>query len=804
MSVLATETTHLHETLALLEQRLTELGQLEPQGGSEHDSFSLYQRLRAVYDHLVAARAQIYFGRLDFAPEGKPAETHYLGRIGFEYRGQIVVVDWRAPFARLFSRRRPGRITYTSPDGPVNGDLLIKRHLQVQGATLIGLRDEYNTLAASDDGTLIDPDDYLRDLLSGRQSTALRDIVASLQEHQDDLIRAAPDQVLVVQGVAGSGKTSIALHRLAFLLYPGNQINFDAHRCILFGPNPLFLEYIANVLPGLGVRDIPQTTLETWALAQLNLSDIKLTDATLNTLFAPRASDADKATATRRSQLKGSLRFGRVLDRLIDERRARFAVPSQPLTYRGLGPLKIAVTLGPARLQTIYRSLMALPFAQHRLRFQEEILRELMGHYATTLNQRLHDLAADGEAALERSRQLVEEATRLEQYALFVAQNTTLTLEEQHTEESLQRGARGLRELAAHFQHEGERTKLRAARLREEEDADARRSDHHPELRAQVQAALAADLKDYWPEFDPLTAYRELLSDPPLIARLAENILPPAEQALLQPLAAKAKTLDVSDLPALCYLQVTTQGVTVPLYEHVVIDEAQDVAPLYLTLLRRFSRNQSFSLLGDLAQGVYAYRGVSDWEEVRAVFSDTSYNFYDVRESYRSTHEIVTLANRLLELIAPPHSTPRLAQPFERHGTSVQFTRLAQSAERLPALSQQTQAWQAADYRNVALLTKTEAAAQTLATDLQTAGFAAQLITPTARYAEGVVVLTVHLAKGLEFDAVIVVDADDKTYAASEFDGRLLYVAATRALHALCFVAVGRFNVHLELATSEQ
>src|SRR4029078_11986896 len=117
---------------------------------------------------------------------------------------------------------------------------------------------------------------------------------------------------LLIQGAAGSGKTSVALHRLAYLLYPGNKLNINPDRCIIFGPNQLFLGYISNVLPGLGIGELPQTTLDTWALKGMGVTGRKVADPTLAALLGSsgRTNAAEKQRLAQRSRLKGSLRIG--------------------------------------------------------------------------------------------------------------------------------------------------------------------------------------------------------------------------------------------------------------------------------------------------------------------------------------------------------------------------------------------------------------------------------------------------------------------------------------------------------------
>ncbi|MEP7359403.1 MAG: 3'-5' exonuclease, partial [Anaerolineales bacterium] len=232
------------------------------------------------------------------------------------------------------------------------------------------------------------------------------------------------------------------------------------------------------------------------------------------------------------------------------------------------------------------------------------------------------------------------------------------------------------------------------------------------------------------------------------------------------------------------------------------VDEAQDAAPLYYAALRRFTRNGSLTILGDLAQGVYSYRGVSSWDEVRAAFDGLPYFFGDMRESYRSTYEIISFANRVLELLTPPGQTALLATPFERHGPPVALRRLAAPAELAPALAAEIAGLQQEGYQNIAVIAKTDDQCAQLAAELQAAGAnALQLVTGgETPYDGGLVVLPVHLAKGLEFEAVLLAGADELSYPSAEFESRLLYVAVTRALHALRVFAVGAPSALLELA----
>ncbi|MCC7360164.1 MAG: AAA family ATPase [Anaerolineales bacterium] len=803
----AAERAHLDRTLARLETRIEEVGSYEIQGFSANDLAALYHHVSNTYALLKLARKQVYFGRLDFTPAGASGpETWYFGKLGFEHHNRIVVVDWRAPVARLFSRRRPGPFHYASPDGRQEVNLRLKRHFAIEQADLLSLADEYDARPDADrpagPAALVDPDAFLREILAGRgASAAMLDIVASLQEHQDDLIRADHRQVLVVQGVAGSGKTSIALHRMAYLLYPGNQTGLDPARCIIFGPNQLFLGYIANVLPELGVTDLAQTTLDHWALERLGLPGGPVVDGTQAALLSPQIEERPKQALARRSRLTGSLRFGRLLEALVNHWRARLAAPPPGLSFDAPGPFKVSVALTRARVLEVARAFANLPLLRQREKVVETLSAEIVSDYLAAVRRHLQAMTQEGEQLVERRRQVELEAARLEDYAAYGRDVIDLDLEEHHTVAGLEQGAAALRQLAAHYGRQGERLILRAARLKDEGAYRQAR----PEVRDALLAALNTALDTCWPALDPLAAYAHLLSDLPLLARLGRGLLDSDELELLHRGAPDPEAaLDAADLPALAYLHALAHGIPVPVYDHIIVDEAQDVAPLYYALLRRLARGGSLTLLGDLAQGVYSYRGLSDWDEVREVFAGLPYTYTEANESYRSTHEIISFSNRILELLAPPGRRPRLAVPFERHGAPVALHRLTRQSDLLPAVLATLRALQAEGYANIALVAKrperVSALARQISAELgQPVPLAAGL---RAGYAGGLLAIPIHLAKGMEFEAVLLLDATDAEYAANEFDGRLLYVAVTRALHALHLFAVGRPNAYLDLAAA--
>lgn len=204
-----------------------------------------------------------YFGKITFTEEDEGAEEFYIGRFGLtpEDSYDPVIVDWRAPVASLFYKGTLGETTYECPNGSINANLLGRRQLIVKKGELKGLFD-----------SAIDvKDDILQMVLTSNSSEKLKDIVMTIQEEQDEIIRAPKDKVVVVNGVAGSGKTTIALHRVSYLLYNFRKQFGD--KVLILGPNDIFMDYIGQVLPTLGESGVTQMTFQNFAISEIGLEE---------------------------------------------------------------------------------------------------------------------------------------------------------------------------------------------------------------------------------------------------------------------------------------------------------------------------------------------------------------------------------------------------------------------------------------------------------------------------------------------------------------------------------------------------
>ncbi len=282
--------------------------------------------------NLLIAKKEPYFGRLDFQEEDKEAKQEfYIGKFGIddEESGDLLVTDWRAPVSSLFYAFSGSEddVYYLSPDGAVEGEIHLKRNIVIREQQLQRVVDSY----VKGDDALSGGDEFLLYRLGEHKDHRLRDIVATIQGEQNEIIRYPKNEPVIIQGVAGSGKTTVALHRLAYLLYEYRE-QMRAERMIIFAPNAMFLDYISQVLPELGVGHIQQTTFTDWALSILG-DELKLVDPSIRLKQRFELADTADDDTVRR---KGSLLFRQQLADFLDRFEARFSPQNDFIAQEGI------------------------------------------------------------------------------------------------------------------------------------------------------------------------------------------------------------------------------------------------------------------------------------------------------------------------------------------------------------------------------------------------------------------------------------------------------------------------------------
>ena len=205
------------------------------------------------YRKLLKLEYSPYFGRIDFKEDNLDTRKVYIGIANVEKDLDYIIYDWRSPIASLFYDYSKGKAKYIAPDGEIKGEILLKRQYKIEGKKLLRVFDNNLNIV----------DDMLQEVLSSSSSDKMKNIVNTIQQEQNEIIRNISNKNLIVQGIAGSGKTSVALHRIAFLLYKIK--NLKSSDVLIFSPNKIFSEYISNVLPELGEENTSETTFSEFA-----------------------------------------------------------------------------------------------------------------------------------------------------------------------------------------------------------------------------------------------------------------------------------------------------------------------------------------------------------------------------------------------------------------------------------------------------------------------------------------------------------------------------------------------------------
>ncbi|MFC0216704.1 HelD family protein [Paenibacillus chartarius] len=687
------ELQRLEETSRQIDAQLKRLQAIPPYRGDDLTEQSLEAVRESGRRNMARAIEEPYFGRLDFQENGQSAPaTLYIGKVGVDDpdTSKLLVIDWRAPVASLFYSFTGGleQAEYESPEGLVAGLVYLKRNIVIRKQILQRVVDTYDRSAGDPAVT----DEFLLYRLGENKDNKLRDIVSTIQAEQDRIIRAAKNTALIIQGVAGSGKTTVALHRLAFLLYQYRD-QVHAEKMMIFAPSRMFLDYISGVLPELGVGSIQQSTFADWALDLLD-HEVKLADPAerLAAWFAvgPERPPIDDTAPGR---WKGSVRFVQLLEDCLRKYEAG-ALPDTDFEPWERKKLPADTIRGWWDVENKHYPLM----------------------------KRRERVIARMKRWLEMELDKVWEASRRKELKKSAAQK----------------------------------------------------------LRAYEKA---------WTALTPFGFYKALfdVKQPPFYATKELCAALPESLASASAAQFKKKLVQPEDLAPLVYIRDTFWGISGEhMFDHTVIDEAQDFSPFQVELLRRHTKNDSFSILGDLSQGIHGYQGIHAWDEFSSLFETERTGYFELERSYRSTMEIIHFANHVLQAGVP---NAKLAVPVFRSGEPIRILRAASPKQAAAAAVAAVERIRGGSAQAIAVITRTEKASAPVYKALQQAGIEAHLIGAAQQhYGGGVSVVPAYLAKGLEFDAVILFGVDADAYEATPQDAKLLYVGCTRALHELVLI----------------
>lgn len=803
------EKAYLDRTVAAIDERIADIGTMSGMAADPYTQEQVRRLLIGRLEVLRTVRSSPYFARIDFQEDrNDQEESFYIGKASVEGSNttETLVIDWRAPVASLFYKRMASNAYYRAPAGIIQGEVLLRRRYDIADAQLRAIVEEMDRRPLRLPEVLvahIDPDVYLREVLSGKREARLKDIATTIQVQQDAIIRAAHDKAMLIQGAAGSGKTVVALHRLAYLLYPGNQTGIDPNRVIIFGPNRIFLRYIEQVLPDLNVGQIRQSTFEDWALEQIELSNHTIQEDSLEKLYDPSTPVEEKELLRRHGQLKGSLKMAHLLRQYVEARRKAFEIPETGLEFSGVGPLSVTLSGSKEDISEVRKDSSNAPLHLHQQRVVSRIVSLLSKQYETAMQQKVQEAGRDFR---ERAQELLQQASTLNTLAEELTSGDAPGTDRTPGDEdvaiaaNLQRGAEALQRLAARLQDQRRQAMERARSLQDQAIEQGQIERVMAELRTRVEQQV----RTLWPRMSLRRDYYALLAQPALLREAGAGILAKEELSLLRQAAPPRDHLRVEDIAPLYYFNITLNGVPRVSYDHMVVDEAQDMSELQLMILKQHVLGSSMTISGDMAQRILSHRSVGSWEDIAQIFDDWAVQREEITVSYRSSFEITAFANELLKRMPGGTSQP-LAKPFDRHGPQPVLAGKRRLEDMVSAVAQTIRQVQKDGFKTVAVICKTIRQSRNLAAALRDQGIGDFGVVEGTdfEYRGGVVVIPVYLTKGLEFDVAIVVDVDQNTYTRTEDDARLLYVAVTRPLHQLYLFWVGEVSPLLEHAVSQ-
>lgn len=687
-------TTHYSSDFEKLSDAIQYLKPIEMQ---TYDYEATEARIRK-YDRMQQSP---YFARIDFTEEGFDRESIYigLGNLTDEKTRQTYICDWRAPISSIFYRFGLGKASYKAPYGIIEGEVSLKRQFEIKKGEMQYFFDSSMTII----------DDILKQALSQNTSAKMKSIVETIQKEQDLIIRDIENDLLMVQGVAGSGKTSVALHRVAYLMYHGLTGNLSSNNIILITPNNLFEKYIDNVLPELGEKNIQALTMEE---IFDNIFEEKIDMCNRNTLLEEIISTRD---INKKILIKSSMEF--ILSKeflMIIERYLKYfehkMIDFRDIYYNG----ECIANRHLTKAELLKQNEISLPLEKRLETIEKRIM------------IKIHELRKPRLGKLEK----------------FIAE---------------------------YPEHIYEVKPL--ARL----------------LSLKENTSIKKEVMKF-SRIDVMALYKRLAGDLKLFYRMAEGIsLPENIEKIMEYVRADLQNPVLSYDNAMVLLVMKLMLGGCERYKEimqVVVDEAQDYYPVHYEILKRCFGNAKFTVLGDINQTIEKTTDLSAYSDIRQILNKKRSSTIMMNKSFRCSYEI----NKFSSCFSDGHME---IESFERHESLPDIIRAGNHGQMNENAVNKINEYQSEGFQSIAIICKSMTGAEQLYKEIGSELSAALINTDSFETINKVTILPVYMAKGLEFDAVLIYDANDDMYWDSE-DRQLLYICCTRALHRLSICYSGK------------
>lgn len=649
-----------------------------------------------------------YFARMDFRESGKETENFYIGKISLldHKTAYPIIVDWRAPIANLYYEGKIGEAEYECLGEKIKGEISLKRQYIIENQELL----KYVDINVTGN------DELLQNALEEKADDRLKNIVATIQDEQNKIIRADINSPLIVQGVAGSGKTTIALHRIAYLIY-NYEKEFRPEEFMIIAPTKFFLNYISNILPDLGVNDVRQCTFEDFAYdiigKKMKISDNNEKLVMIVNKEFDKINNGNIDVMIKESKFKASINFKKIIDEYLTTVEDNY-IPKNDFVFYDEVIMK-------------YNDI-------------DYLFRHTYKMYNFTM--RINEIEKNLVAALnKKSEKIIEriKAERSKKIEGFVGE---------------------------------ERVKLY-----EEYDKSIK-------LLEKNGKKIAREYLNQIPKKDCINYYREfidkyLISSNEVLNYLKENTLNNLSE----------NEISFEDLAPLMYIQIKIFGIKEKCkIKHVVIDEAQDYGEFQFDVLKTIINSNSMTILGDIAQGVHFYRGIENWKRFMDVeFNNVKTVYKTLKKTYRTTKEIMDVANYVISQL-PEYEKEFIVmgEPVIDRKNSIDIEKFVDKSDFVNKINNRLEEHLKQGYKSIAIIGKDMEECKNIEKEIRKIRSDVKLIkSKDSEYNSGISIVPSYLAKGLEFDCVIISNANCDKYMNNSLDIKLLYVTITRAMSKL-------------------
>ncbi|MBM7619233.1 DNA helicase-2/ATP-dependent DNA helicase PcrA [Bacillus tianshenii] len=681
-------------------------------------------------------QANPYFGRIDFIEEGTSnVEQIYIGISSLSDAGgeNFLIYDWRAPVSSVYYDYQPGAAKYLTPEGEIHGILEKKWQYLIRGGALISMFDTSITIG----------DEILQEVLGKGTDKQMHNIVATIQQEQNRIIRHDQGRLLIVHGAAGSGKTSAALQRIAYLLYKYRD-SLNADQIILFSPNSMFSSYVSNVLPELGEENMQQVTFQEYLDHRLSKEFHAENPYEQLEYVLTEVHNPSYGTRHAGIRFKASTRFFEAIQSYRESLESS-GMLFEDITFRG----KTIIT-GQQIADRFYSHDTALRFHNRLEKLKDWLIKKI----------------SEVQKA-ERTKPWVQEEIEL------------LSNDDYHKAHKFLAKKRGYeRESIGDYEMEPE--------------ALSRLIVHQKlkKARKQVRAFRFIDFKGL---------YKQLFTVQPQIERLMEGKTP-AEwpdicEATLERL--NEDKLFYEDATPFLLLKELILGFQInSSIKHIVIDEAQDYSPFQFEFLKRLFPAARMTVLGDFNQAIFAHASEEvDFNTLTGLYGPAKTEMINISRSYRSTKPIIEFTRRLV-----PNGEGII--PFERDGMRPSLEQLVDHDELHRRIASKVKDLRKLGFDSIAIICKSAEESLRAYESLTNIDEIKLLKSNSMEYEQGVVVVPSYLSKGIEFEAVIIYDASEIVYG-EESLCRVFYTGCTRAMHHLQLYTVGKPSPFLRSALQE-